>query len=84
MSAPVHQHEGPSTGKGRAPDYQDHAGSEATNGNNTNVGFKSHGGMTVKPPTKDDLQRSYATIVENDASPKGWYGTMGTCRVMPV
>lgn len=32
--------------------------------------------MAVEPPKKEDLQRSYATVVENDANPKGWYGSM--------
>ncbi|KAH7159705.1 hypothetical protein B0J13DRAFT_643132 [Dactylonectria estremocensis] len=39
-------------------------------------GFQTQSKMTVIPPKKEDLQRSYATIVENDANPKGWYGTM--------
>ncbi|KAF6808771.1 band 7 family protein [Colletotrichum sojae] len=87
-TAPQHDYEGSSTGKGRAPDYEDHAapttGHGTTNGvNTTNVGFKASGGMTVQPPTEEDLQRSYATIVGNDANPKGFYGTMinaiGSC-----
>ncbi|KPM40291.1 hypothetical protein AK830_g6298 [Neonectria ditissima] len=40
------------------------------------VGFQTQSKMAVVPPKKEDLQRSYATIVENDANPKGWYGTM--------
>ncbi|KAH0425665.1 stomatin family protein [Colletotrichum camelliae] len=86
MSAPTHnpeQRESFSTGKGLAPDYQERHGDSTNGGNNGNVGFKAHGGMTVQPPTKEDLQRSYARIVENDANPKGWYGTMinavGSC-----
>lgn len=30
--------------------------------------------MTVMSPKKEDLQRSYATVVEADADPKGWDG----------
>jgi erythrocyte band 7 integral membrane protein len=44
---------------------------------NSNGGFRAHAAMTVEPPKAQDLQQSYATIVGNDAGPKGWYGTMG-------
>ncbi|KAK1986367.1 SPFH domain/Band 7 family protein [Colletotrichum cereale] len=72
-------HEGSSTGKGRAPDYDenDQRTETTTNGGGLGQGgFKPHGEMTVKPPTKEDLQRSYAKVVEEDANPKGWYGMM--------
>lgn len=46
-------------------------------------GFQTQTKMTVIPPKKEDLQRSYATIVENDANPKGWYGTMSTSFAFP-
>lgn len=45
---------------------------------NGNGGFQAQAKMTVQPPKKEDLQRSYATIVSNDANPKGWYGSMST------
>ncbi|KAF5537887.1 hypothetical protein H9Q69_001983 [Fusarium xylarioides] len=41
-----------------------------------NGGFMAQHKMAVEPPKKEDLQRSYATVVENDANPKGWYGSM--------
>jgi len=40
------------------------------------VGFQRHGEMRVEPPKKKDLQQSYASIVGDDADPKGWYGGM--------
>ena len=43
----------------------------------TNGGFRPQGSMVaVQPPKQDDLQRSYASIVGDDANPKGWYGSM--------
>ncbi|KAM0428932.1 hypothetical protein ACHAPT_006735 [Fusarium lateritium] len=41
-----------------------------------NGGFQAQHKMAVVPPKKEDLQRSYATIVETDANPKGWYARM--------
>lgn len=41
-----------------------------------NGGFVSQAKMSVQPPKQEDLQRSYAKIVSNDANPKGWYGSM--------
>ncbi|KAK4651310.1 hypothetical protein QC762_605090 [Podospora pseudocomata] len=47
-------------------------GSETLNG-----GFKPQGNMVaVVPPKPEDLQRSYATVVDANANPKGWYGSM--------
>lgn len=34
--------------------------------------------MIVVPPRQEDLQKSYATVVDPDANPKGWYGSMST------
>ncbi len=35
--------------------------------------------MTVEPPKQGDLQMSYASIVgDEDANPRGWYGSMST------
>jgi erythrocyte band 7 integral membrane protein len=43
---------------------------------NTPIGFRPQQNMAVEPPRAHDLQPSYATIVANDANPKGWYGSM--------
>jgi len=40
------------------------------------IGFQPTNKMEVQPPKKEDLQRSYATTVTSEASPKGWYGSM--------
>ncbi|PHH63291.1 hypothetical protein CDD81_6148 [Ophiocordyceps australis] len=46
-------------------------------------GFQPQANMAVIPPRQEDLQRSYATLVGDDANPKGWYGSMinalGSC-----
>lgn len=42
------------------------------------IGFQPQVKMTVQPPRKEDLQRSYATLVGDDSNPKGWYGGMST------
>ncbi|UNI19879.1 hypothetical protein JDV02_006023 [Purpureocillium takamizusanense] len=39
-------------------------------------GFQPQGKMTVQPPKKEDLQKSYASIVGDDGNPSGWYGSM--------
>ena len=39
-------------------------------------GFVANQKMAVQPPRQEDLQKSYASIVGNDANPKGWYGSM--------
>ncbi|KAI0884540.1 stomatin-like protein [Annulohypoxylon maeteangense] len=57
---------------------------DQTNGGGpSHAGFRSQAGMTVERPRQEDLQASYASIVGNDASPKGWYGSMinafGSC-----
>ncbi|KAI1780289.1 stomatin-like protein [Hypoxylon cercidicola] len=62
--------------KNKAVDY--------TNGSSAGpAGFRSQVGMTVERPKAEDLQASYASIVGNDANPKGWYGSMinaiGSC-----
>lgn len=62
MSAPALNGAGSSTSK--APE------------NETAIGFQPQNKMDVQPPRKEDLQRSYATVVIEDANPKGWYGTM--------
>lgn len=43
----------------------------------TNGAFRPEAPMiAVIPPRKEDLQKSYAAIVGNDADAKGWYGSM--------
>jgi hypothetical protein len=56
---------------------------QSTNGSGKGIidkdaatGFQPTHKMAVKPPTKDDLQRSYATVVDANANDEGWYGTM--------
>jgi erythrocyte band 7 integral membrane protein len=39
-------------------------------------GFRPMVNMSVQPPKQEDLQKSYASIVGNDADAKGWYGSM--------
>ncbi|KAM0330573.1 hypothetical protein ACHAQA_003521 [Verticillium albo-atrum] len=51
-------------------------GAGSSDAGGVNGGFQPTHKMTVKPPAKEDLQRSYATVVEENANPKGWYGTM--------
>lgn len=41
-----------------------------------NGGFISQNKMSVEPPKKEDLQRKYATVVEQEAGPNDWYGSM--------
>jgi erythrocyte band 7 integral membrane protein len=69
---------------GPSPSYQ--AGSSSvpttTNGNSHKAPEEGTGGfvaavkMDVVPPKKEDLQKSYATTVEGESNPKGWYGSM--------
>ncbi|KAI1337556.1 stomatin-like protein [Xylariaceae sp. FL0016] len=63
-------------------------GVDNTNGSSStptagNGGFQRQPKMTVERPKQEDLQQSYASIVGNDANPKGWYGSMinalGSC-----
>lgn len=54
-------------------------GVDHINGNGTSAaGFRSQAAMRVERPRQEDLQASYASIVGNDANPKGWYGSMST------
>lgn len=53
-------------------------GSNGTPSQHAAAGFRPQVGMTVQPPRQEDLQKSYASIVGNDANPKGWYGSMST------
>ncbi|KAI2602294.1 stomatin-like protein [Hypoxylon sp. NC1633] len=59
-------------------------GIEHTNGTGgAAAGFRREAPMLVERPKQEDLQASYASIVGNDANPKGWYGSMinavGSC-----
>ncbi|KAF5127318.1 putative band 7 family protein [Metarhizium anisopliae] len=42
----------------------------------TSGGFQPSKPMAVQPPRKEDLQESYARVVDAETSPKGWYGNM--------
>ncbi|KAI5458604.1 hypothetical protein BGZ63DRAFT_416220 [Mariannaea sp. PMI_226] len=46
-------------------------------------GFQTQHKMTVQPPKKEDLQKSYATTVDDGSQAAGWYGsminTLGSC-----
>lgn len=57
-------------GSSKDPEVNGHGPSAA--------GFRAQANMAtvVQPPREEDLQRSYASIVGNDANPKGWYGSM--------
>jgi hypothetical protein len=61
----THDDQGPS--KGKTP--------LTTNGNG---GFQAQANMKVEPPKREDLQRSYASVIEEVHFP-GWYGTMINC-----
>jgi len=56
--------------------------SSGVSNKDTVIGFRPQQ-MAVIPPREQDLQQSYASIVGNDANPKGWYGsminTLGSC-----
>lgn len=65
-------------GSSKDPEVNGHGPSAA--------GFRAQANMTtvVQPPREEDLQRSYASIVGNDANPKGWYGSMSMWIRPPV
>ncbi|KAI4599131.1 hypothetical protein KJ359_002089 [Pestalotiopsis sp. 9143b] len=69
-SAPLRKDKGPDT-------------NGASGNGDVNIGFRPQQAMAVEPPKERDLQPSYASIVGNDAGPKGWYGgminTLGAC-----
>jgi len=67
--ADVTAHSASSVSKGKGPE-------EPTV---TNGGFRPQvpmAVMAVQPPRQEDLQRSYAAVVDSNANPKGWYGSM--------
>ena len=48
-----------------------------TNGSSSNTpAFRSQAPMRVQPARQEDLQQSYASVVDGNANPKGWYGSM--------
>ncbi|KAI0025787.1 stomatin family protein [Xylariomycetidae sp. FL0641] len=69
MDSQTDQSYGSSTARNKGPETH-------TNGSSANQGFRPQANMTVEPPKEEDLQQSYASIVGNDANPKGWYGSM--------
>jgi erythrocyte band 7 integral membrane protein len=69
MSAPFEN----TKGKAPIPDLSDARGSDQNGPAAT--GFRPHQNMKVEPPRQEDLQRSYAAIVD-DAHYPGWYGAM--------
>ncbi|KAI1433471.1 stomatin family protein [Xylaria sp. CBS 124048] len=38
--------------------------------------YRAQAPMRVEPPRRGDLQQSYAQVVDENASPKNWYGSM--------
>ncbi|KAK4101925.1 hypothetical protein N658DRAFT_424829 [Parathielavia hyrcaniae] len=44
-------------------------------GHSGNGGFRAQQGMKVEPPRLEDLQKSYASVLEDPRAP-GWYSTM--------
>ncbi|KAK4122858.1 hypothetical protein N657DRAFT_646612 [Parathielavia appendiculata] len=48
---------------------------KATDNGPSNGGFRSQQAMKVEPPRLEDLQKSYASVLEDPRSP-GWYATM--------
>ena len=46
-------------------------------------GFVAQTKMAVQPPKKEDLQKSYATVVTDEANPKGTYAKMSTLSPLP-
>ncbi|KAI0407831.1 stomatin family protein [Xylaria palmicola] len=48
-----------------------------TNGASSDpAAFRSPAAITVTPPRREDLQESYAQIVDDNANPNNWYGSM--------
>ena len=62
----------------RDPGSSDHAtnGAHSKAPEDSTGGFVAQNRMAVQPPKKEDLQKSYGTIVAYDASPKGAYAKM--------
>lgn len=50
---------------------------------NGDGGFRPHTQMTVQAPRREDLQKSYASVVDN-VDVKGWYGAMSAWLMFSV
>ena len=60
-----------------APDYHTAAnGKQPAAASSSTDQPRPQPAMIVQPPRQEDLQKSYATVVDPDANPKGWYGSM--------
>ncbi|KAI1311858.1 stomatin family protein [Xylaria venustula] len=60
-----------STAAGKTPDKGQ------ANGTSANAApFRAQAAMTVERPRQEDLQQSYASIVDSNANPDNWYGSM--------
>jgi erythrocyte band 7 integral membrane protein len=60
----------------RGADHADLNGGSSKAPEISNAGFQPTNKMVVQPPRKEDLQRTYATTVEDVENPRGWYGVM--------
>lgn len=68
--------------KAPAPAYDPEHTTEHTHASTEgNGGFISQNKMTVVPPKKEDLQRKYATVVEQEAGDNDWYGGMSKYHI---
>lgn len=59
-----------------APDYHTAANGKQPAASTSTDQPRAQPAMVVQPPRQEDLQKSYATVVDPDANPKGWYGSM--------
>lgn len=67
------------TGEGSSAKYPESETGATSNGGGGQPhtgGFQAQSKMTVQPPKREDLQKSYASVVTEEANPKGWYGSM--------
>ncbi|KAI1813066.1 stomatin family protein [Poronia punctata] len=62
---------------GPSKDNSNSSSSSRPNGPSNNPGgFRTQGPMTVERPRQEDLQQSYAQVVDANANPDNWYGSM--------
>lgn len=67
-----------------APDYPSAAnGKQPAATSSATDQPKPQPAMVVVPPRQEDLQKSYATVVDPNANPKGWYGSMSMLPSSP-
>ncbi|KAH6851202.1 stomatin-like protein [Chaetomium sp. MPI-CAGE-AT-0009] len=57
---------------------EDQGSSKGKGPGSGNGGFRAQANMKVEPPKREDLQRSYASVVDEVHFP-GWYGAMIDC-----